>query len=56
MRQGILRQVLKEKPRENQQKRLGGFQGRRSLCAGPEKMGQLYVVEMGVDCRVRAPW
>lgn len=56
MRQGILRQVLKEEPREIQQKGLGGLQGRGSLCAGPEKMGWLYLVEMEVDCRVRAPW
>lgn len=56
MRQGMLRQVLEEEPREIQQKRLGGLQGRGSLCAGPEKMGRPYLVEMGVDCRVKAPW
>lgn len=57
MGQGILRQVLKEKPRDVQQrKRLGGLHRRGGLCAEHDGMGQCHVVEMGVDCRVKTQW
>lgn len=57
MGQSTLRQVLKEQPKEVQQrKRLGGLQGRGGFCPGPEKICRLCLVGMEVDCRVRMPW